>query len=97
MRSLPLIRVPAPLHALHLDLLLALRSASPYGLPLDTLLTDLRAARHRDLDDTALKAALRALADRSLVALLPSIIKPRWRITGVGLATLAEEGLASAS
>lgn len=79
---------------LHIDLLLALHSAKPYGLPLDALLGDMRKLRHRDAALPQVETALRDLADKSLVTLTESGISTRWRCTALGSSTLQEEGLA---
>lgn len=82
------------MNKVHTDILLLLRAAEKYGLDEASLLTDLRQARHRDLTAPALEHALRALADKSLVAPFTSPLSgKRWRILGLGTSALEEEGL----
>jgi hypothetical protein len=78
---------------LHRDLLLTLRTAQPYGVPVAKLLSDLRALGHRSLTQPALEAAVRELADRSLAALVEGLLGQSWRITALGVSTLQEAGL----
>jgi hypothetical protein len=82
------------MNALHIDLLLALKAAAQYGLPLDALLADLRRGRHRGLTQPQLETALRDLADQSLATPFDSPLSGRrWRITALGTSALQEEGL----
>jgi len=78
---------------LHIALLLALRSVQPYGLPAGTLLTQARTAGHRTVTSPQIEAALRDLADKSLVASVVGTLATTWRLTALGLSTLSEEGL----
>ncbi|MBI5693654.1 MAG: hypothetical protein HZC55_26555 [Verrucomicrobia bacterium] len=79
---------------LHIDSLVALGAAGDFGLPLDTLLADLRRGRHRSLAQPQCEKALRDLADRSLAAPYESELGvARWRITARGRSALAEEGV----
>ncbi|PTX95758.1 hypothetical protein [Opitutus sp. ER46] len=78
-----------------IDILLALKGADKFGLPLDNLLVDLRRGRHRSLSVPQLESALRDLADRSFTTPVEATLSgTRWRITALGLSALQEEGLA---
>ena len=80
---------------LHVDALLVLHQAAELGLPVETLLADLRRARHRHLALPKLESALRDLADRSYATAFESGLgAKRWRITALGISMLIEEGLA---
>lgn len=80
---------------LHTDLLRALHRTQPYGLPADTLLSDMRLMRHRGVTLPQVETALRDLADKSLVTPLDgALVSGRWRITQLGASTLQEEGIA---
>lgn len=79
---------------LSIDLLLSLRSAGHYGLAPADLLTDMRRGRHAELTEPELLAALRELADASLVTVFTTALKARrWKITGLGESALQEERL----
>lgn len=81
---------------LHLDILLRLRAAYPYGFPLETILTDVRAVRpqHRSVSRPQLEKSLRDLADKDFAAPVESPLGERWRITSTGISALQDEGLA---
>lgn len=79
---------------LHVDILLALNGAGQFGLKLDTLLADLRRGRHRALALPVLEKALRDLADKSFATPFESALgESRWRIMGLGVSALQEEGI----
>lgn len=79
---------------LHVDILLLLRAAGPYGLALDALLDDLRERRHRDLTLPQLERAARDLADKSFAEPFTSPLgKKRWRIAPLGETALSQEAL----
>lgn len=80
---------------LHTDTLVALNGAGEHGLPLETLLGDLRRGRHRNLTQPQAAQALRDLADKSFATPFDTGFgSQRWRVTGRGQSALAEEGLA---
>lgn len=78
---------------LHTALLLALRSVQPYGLRVPDVLAQARTAGHRAATVPQVEAALRDLADRSLVIDMPGGLTERWRLTALGESKLKEEGL----
>ncbi|MBI5770822.1 MAG: hypothetical protein HZA93_23800 [Verrucomicrobia bacterium] len=78
---------------LHIDLLVALRSARDIGLTFGLLLTDLRKGRHPRLDEPRLERALRDLADKRLAAYEEAELVTRWRLTARGESALQEAGL----
>lgn len=79
---------------LHIDLLLALKGAGDFGLPVSNLLDDLRLGRHRNLAQPQLERALRDLADKSFATPFDSGLGgERWRITGRGDSAVQEAGL----
>ncbi|MBL9187913.1 MAG: hypothetical protein JNK23_10565 [Opitutaceae bacterium] len=80
---------------LPVHLLLALNGAGAHGLPVATLLVDLRRGGHHTLSEPQLVAALRGLADQSHAVSFGSALgQQRWRITSRGKSALHEEGLA---
>lgn len=78
---------------LPIDTLVALRGAGEIGLPLGTLLTDLRRGRHPHLAEPELRRALRDLADQRLAAYEENPVVGRWRITAHGSSVLQEAGV----
>lgn len=78
---------------LHTALLLALRSVQPYGLRVPDLLAQARIAGHRSATVPQVEAALRDLADRSLVIAMQGGLSERYRLTALGESTLIEEGV----
>ncbi len=79
---------------LHIDTLLALNAAGDQGLPVDTILADLRRGRHRQLALPEAERMLRDLADRTFATAYDTELGARrWRITARGKSALHEEGL----
>jgi hypothetical protein len=81
------------MNPLHLDTLVALRSSGDIGLPVGTLLTDLRRGRHPHVAEPDLRRALRDLADQRLAAYEENPVVGRWRITAHGSSVLQEAGV----
>jgi hypothetical protein len=76
---------------LHVDILIDLKAAGEFGLPLDNVVTDMRRGRHCDITEPEVRTALRDLADRTFVALCEGDLSKRWMITGRGKVALQTE------
>lgn len=82
------------MNTLHIDILRQLAVMDFHGLPVDSIVTGLRLAAHRDATVPAVETALRDLADKSFAtAFSPALGGTRWRITALGRSALQEAGL----
>jgi len=78
---------------LAIALLQSCRSAAPYGVPVATLVTHVRAAGHREATVPEVETQLRALGDSGCVSRLAGLLGPSWRLTALGADALKEAGL----
>ena len=84
------------LELLRTALLQTLREASPYPVPMATLILGAKLGGVRDADAKLVGAELAYLADKMLVAPLEKLVSPEnaeWRLTAHGRDYLATRGL----